>query len=57
MNTDYSYCTGIACPIREDCNRYLPEPPDMPLWWVSPAYKEEFKQCPLYEKKLNRQNY
>lgn len=40
MNKDYSYCSGVTCPIRNECKRYLPDPPDVPLWWIPPAYKE-----------------
>lgn len=50
MNKDYSYCSGITCPIRQECKRYLPDPPDVPLWWIPPAYKENLKQCPHFEK-------
>lgn len=50
MNKDYSYCSGVTCPIRNECKRYLPNPPDVPLWWIPPAYKENLKQCPHFEK-------
>ena len=25
MNKDYSYCSGVTCPIRQECRRYLPD--------------------------------
>lgn len=56
MNTDYSYCSGVTCPIRKDCKRYLPNPPDIRLWWIPPAYKQENKQCPHYEPAKNNEN-
>ena len=49
MNTDYAYCLGITCPIRDKCKRYLPESPDAPLGWVKPAYME--KGCLNFEQK------
>ena len=49
MEKDYAYCSGVACAIRKTCKRYLPDPPDYPLWWIPPAYKEETGQCPLFE--------
>ena len=51
MKTDYAYCSGVTCPIRKTCNRYLPDPPDTPLDWTFPAYDQETKQCPHYEPK------
>lgn len=51
MNTDYAHCLGINCPIRDKCKRYLPEPPDAPLWWVPSAYREGLKECPYFESK------
>lgn len=50
LNTDYSYCSGVACPLRNNCKRFLPNPPDEPLWWIAPAYKFAIKQCPYFEK-------
>ncbi len=50
MNTDYAYCSGITCPIRKECKRYLPDPPDIPLWWINPAYKVDSNLCPNFEK-------
>lgn len=37
INTDYCYCSGIGCKIRDKCKRYLPNPPDIPLWWIDAA--------------------
>lgn len=48
MNTDFNYCSGVTCPIRKECKRYLPNPPDMKLHWVSPAYDGKAKLCPLF---------
>lgn len=56
MNKDYSYCSGVTCPIRNECKRYLPDPPDVPLWWIPPAYKENLKQCPHFEKTYRNNN-
>lgn len=49
MNTDYAYCSGVTCPIRKTCKRYLPDPPDVKLWWIPPACNPKSKQCPYYE--------
>lgn len=49
METNYSYCSGVACPIKEECKRYLPNPPDEPVWWVNHAYREETGQCPYFD--------
>lgn len=51
MNTDYAYCSGVTCPIRKSCKRYLPDPPDIKLWWISPAYNPITKQCPKCDHK------
>lgn len=51
MDKDYSYCSGVACAIKKECKRFLPNPPDEPLWWVHPAYREKLKQCVYFEKK------
>lgn len=56
MNRDYSYCSGVTCPIRKECKRYLPNPPDEPLEWISPAYKEDLKKCPLFEQSNKSKN-
>lgn len=37
INTDYCYCSGIGCKIRDKCKRYLTNPPDIPLWWIDAA--------------------
>lgn len=54
MNTDYSYCSGVCCKLRKNCKRYLPNPPDVYLWWIPPAYKEETKQCPHFDSTNNQ---
>lgn len=47
INTDYCYCSGIGCKIRDKCKRYLTNPPDIPLWWIDAAYNDRLKSCPL----------
>ena len=44
-NTDYAYCSGICCKLRNSCRRYLPNPPDKPLWWVDVAYNDSENEC------------
>lgn len=46
IQEDYCYCSGITCALRENCKRWLPDPPDIKLWWVPVAYRQETKQCP-----------
>lgn len=53
-NKDYTYCSGVACKIRKECKRYLSDPPDEPLWWIPPAYKEAINQCPHFEEKKEK---
>ena len=48
VDEDYTYCSGITCPVRKDCKRYLPNPPDVRLWWVDPAYKTKYAKCPNF---------
>ena len=31
IKNDYAYCSGVACKLRKQCKRYLPDPPDAPL--------------------------
>lgn len=50
IRSDYSYCFGVACPLRARCERYLPDPPDVPLWWLSVAYREDTGQCCNFSK-------
>lgn len=45
VNSDYAYCFGVACKLRNQCKRYLPDPPDAPLWWVPVEYQEETGTC------------
>lgn len=49
ISGDYSYCSGVTCTIRKECKRYLPNPPDRYLWWISPAYDNKNNHCPNYE--------
>ena len=51
IRTDYSYCFGVACPLRARCERYLPDPPDVPLWWVPVAYRKDTGKCCNFSKK------
>lgn len=55
MNKDYTYCSGVACAIRKECKRYLPNPPDEPLYWLPPAYNEYLKSCTHFDKKANNE--
>ncbi len=48
IKKDYSYCSGVACKIRKSCNRYLPNPPDIPIDWIDHSYKEETNTCRYY---------
>lgn len=54
---DYSYCSGVCCRLRQNCKRYLPEPPDYPLWWVEPQYNEKNDDCVNYDKRILVKNY
>jgi hypothetical protein len=49
MNINYAYCSGVTCPIRKECKRYLPDPPNTKLWWIPPAYNPKTKGCPFCE--------
>ncbi len=49
MNINYVYCSGVTCPIRKECKRYLPDPPNTKLWWIPPAYNPKTKGCPFCE--------
>jgi hypothetical protein len=53
MNQDYEYCSGVECKLKKDCKRYLPDPPNEPLWWINVHYNEKRNQCPLFENKTN----
>lgn len=55
LNKDYSYCSGVTCPIRKQCRRYLPDPPDEPLWWIPHEYNPQLKTCYYFEHKINKQ--
>lgn len=48
INKDYTYCSGVTCPVRKDCKRYLPNPPDIPLSWISPSYIQRLSKCPNF---------
>lgn len=45
MNKDYAYCSGITCKLRNNCKRYLPDPPNKRLWWVDVAYNQTTNTC------------
>lgn len=49
IKNDYAYCSGVACKLRKQCNRYLPDSPDAPLWWVPVEYREETGRCVHFE--------
>lgn len=53
MKTDYCYCSGVCCPIKKQCKRYLPDPPDAYLWWVAPEYNEETQKCQNFDSTNN----
>lgn len=48
MRTDYSYCTGSGCPIKDSCKRYLDYADDM-LWWVQPSFDKRKNKCINHE--------
>jgi hypothetical protein len=52
INKDYTYCSGVCCKIKKECKRYLENPPDEPLFWTSPEYNEDKKDCKNFEKKI-----
>lgn len=47
--TDTAYCSGILCPLRDRCSRYLPDPPDAILSWILPQYSEKHNNCDFYK--------
>lgn len=49
MNTNYNYCSGVTCPIRQSCNRYLPDPPEERLKWINPSYNKKEHKCNYFE--------
>lgn len=51
IKNDYAYCSGVACKLRNQCKRYLPDPPDAPLWWVPVEYREETETCIHFQSK------
>ena len=52
-NTDYTYCPGTECPIRETCKRYIDpfDAIDEILWWTSPWYEKQKGSCDLFDEK------
>lgn len=53
MNTDYTYCSGENCTLRETCKRYLPNP-TVTLWWIPSAYSSILKECKNYDPKTTK---
>ena len=51
INKDYTYCSGVCCKIKKECKRYLENPPDEPLFWTSPEYNKDKKDCKNFDKK------
>lgn len=53
INKDYGYCTGMDCPIREECKRYSLEAINSPepLWWTDGYYDEKKKNCEFKDDK------
>ena len=49
IKNDYAYCFGVACKLRNQCKRCLPDPPDAPLWWVPVEYREKTGTCVHFE--------
>lgn len=49
MNTDIAHCSGVCCPLKDTCSRYLPDPPDdAMLSWVNPDYDSRSGSCRLH---------
>lgn len=48
---DIDLCSGLFCPLKNTCWRYLHRPKSELLWLVDPAYSEKEKKCKLYLKK------
>lgn len=53
INKDYGYCTGLDCPIREECKRYnkYALKSYIPLWWTDGYYDERTKDCEFKDEK------
>lgn len=51
---DTDPCSGLFCPLKFSCRRYLSIPLQTPkkklLWWVDPAYDKKTDKCKLYLK-------
>ena len=51
---DTDLCSGLFCPLKFSCRRYLSIPLQTPkkklLWWVDPAYDKKTDKCKLYLK-------
>ena len=45
MNQPFCYCSGVACKIRNNCQRYLPSPVDKNLRWIDPRYDPKQGEC------------
>ena len=56
MNKDYSYCSGVPAPSATSAKDICPTLRLVPLWWIPPAYKENLKQCPHFEKTYRNNN-
>nr|DAE73985.1 MAG TPA: hypothetical protein [Caudoviricetes sp.] len=56
IKNDYAYCSGVACKMRKQCNRYLPDPPDARLWWIDVKYKEETGECVHFQPVTQQQS-
>ena len=50
INTDYTYCTGHDCRIRDTCKRYNQEALDYPsnLTWFNGDYRARTNKCGYY---------
>lgn len=51
MNTEYYFCPGWDCPLKDDCQRFLLAPHDAPLWWLLPVFNIDNLSCPNFDSK------
>ena len=45
ISKDYAYCSGVTCKLRKQCKRYLPNPPDEDVRWMSEEFIEDSYDC------------
>lgn len=53
VNKDYSYCTDLNCPMKEQCKRYNKEALNCnePLYWIDCCYNNKEKTCEFIDEK------